>query len=60
MLHEELEYCVKRARQEAHRALASKRPEVAAAHRGLAIRYSARARILRQEQFHHRTQPETV
>ena len=45
----ELEYCMRRARQEAHRALACNEPEAAAAHQKLSIRYSARAFMLRAD-----------
>ena len=47
MIATELEYCLMRAREEAHRALRSSRPEVAAIHQRLAVRYSARAFMLR-------------
>lgn len=47
MIAEELEYCMRRAREEARRALRSNQPEVAAAHQRLSVRYSARAFLLR-------------
>jgi hypothetical protein len=47
MVNEELEYCLIRAREEAHRALRSNQPEAAAVHQRLSIRYSARAFMLR-------------
>lgn len=47
MVSEELEYCMMRAREEAHRALRSSQPEVAAVHQRMAVRYSARAFMLR-------------
>ena len=47
MVSEELEYCMMRAREEAHRALRSNRPEVAAIHQRMSVRYSARAFMLR-------------
>ena len=43
----ELEFCLMRAREEAHRALRSDQPEAAAAHQRLSVRYSARAFMLR-------------
>jgi hypothetical protein len=49
MTSNELEYCMMRAREEAHRALQSNLPEVASAHQRLSIRYSARAFLLRAE-----------
>lgn len=47
MTDDELEYCMMRAREEAHRALRSNSPETAAAHQRLSVRYSARAFLLR-------------
>lgn len=47
MISDELEYCLMRAREEAHRALRSNKPEVAAVHQRLSVRYSARAFMLR-------------
>jgi len=47
MVSEELEYCMMRAREEARRALRSNRPEVAAVHQRMSVRYSARAFMLR-------------
>jgi hypothetical protein len=47
MVNEELEYCLTRAREEAHRALRSNQPEAAAVHQRLSVRYSARAFMLR-------------
>lgn len=47
MVSNELEYCLKRAREESHRALRADRPEVAAVHQRLSVRYSARAFMLR-------------
>jgi hypothetical protein len=47
MVNEELKYCMSRAREEAHRALRSNQPEVAAVHQRLSVRYSARAFMLR-------------
>ncbi len=47
MVSNELEFCLKRAREEAHRALRSEQPEVAAAHQRMSVRYSARAFMLR-------------
>ena len=45
--HDEADYCMRRAREEARLALTADRPEVAAAHHGLSVRYSARARDAR-------------
>jgi len=45
--HSDTEYYLRRAKEEAHRALTSARPEVAAAHRGLSIGYSAKALLAR-------------
>jgi|GEM_PF-6405362 hypothetical protein len=45
----ELEYCMMRARQEAHRALACNEPEAASAHQQLSVRYSARAFMLHRD-----------
>lgn len=42
----ELEYCLKRAREEEIKALRCDGDAAAAAHRGLSIRYSARAFML--------------
>lgn len=39
----DLLYFMRRAREEAHSALKADKPEAAAAHRGLSIRYSAKA-----------------
>ena len=47
MTGNELEYCMMRAREEAHRALRSNKPEVAAAHQRMSVRYSAKAFMLR-------------
>lgn len=47
MVSNELEFCLRRAREEAHRALRSEQPEVAAAHQRMSVRYSARAFMLR-------------
>jgi hypothetical protein len=47
MVNNELEYCLTRAREEAHRALRSNQPEAAAVHQRLSVRYSARAFMLR-------------
>jgi hypothetical protein len=47
MVSNELEFCLMRAREEAHRALRSEQPEVAAAHQRMSVRYSARAFMLR-------------
>ncbi len=49
MTANELQYCMMRAKEEAHRALRSNVPEVAAAHRRMSVRYSARAFMLRAE-----------
>jgi hypothetical protein len=38
------EYFMRRAKEEARLALRSEKPEVAAAHHGLSVEYSARAR----------------
>jgi hypothetical protein len=40
----ESEYYMRRAREEARLALRSEKPEVAAAHHGLSVEYSVRAR----------------
>jgi len=40
----ESEYFMRRAKEEARLALRSEKPEVAAAHHGLSVEYSARAR----------------
>ena len=50
----ELEYCLKRARQEAHSALKTNVPEAAAAHQSLSVRYSARALLLRVQDTEER------
>jgi len=50
MIGSELEYCMQRARQEAHQALRSNQPEAADAHQRLSIRYSARAFMLRVDE----------
>jgi hypothetical protein len=47
MVSNELEYCLKRAREEARRALRADQPEVASVHQRLSVRYSARAFMLR-------------
>lgn len=47
MVSSELEFCLRRAREEARRALRSEQPEVAAAHQRMSVRYSARAFMLR-------------
>lgn len=47
MTEREVEYCMRRAREEAHLALTNDRPEVAAAHHGLSVQYAARARACR-------------
>ncbi len=39
----DLVYFMRRAREEAHSALKADKPEVAAAHHGLSVRYSAKA-----------------
>ncbi len=44
MDHSESEYFMRRAKEEARLALRSEKPEVAAAHHGLSVEYSARAR----------------
>jgi hypothetical protein len=41
-------YFMRRARDEAHRALRALSPDVAAAHHGLAVRYTMEARRARQ------------
>ena len=46
MASPELEYCLKRARDEERRAMQCNIPEAAAAHHGLSVRYSARAFML--------------
>lgn len=57
MASSELEYCMMRAREEARRALRSNRPEAAAVHQRLSIKYSARAFLLRadEQEFHDKT-----
>lgn len=47
MVSSELEFCLKRAREESRRALRSEQPEVASAHQRMSVRYSARAFMLR-------------
>ena len=42
----ELDYCLRRAREEARKASASDVPEAASVHRTLSMRYSARALLL--------------
>ncbi len=44
MDHTDSEYFMRRAKEEARLALRSEKPEVAAAHHGLSVEYSARAR----------------
>lgn len=44
MDHSDSEYFMRRAKEEARLALRSEKPEVAAAHHGLSVEYSARAR----------------
>lgn len=44
MDHNDSEYFMRRAKEEARLALRSEKPEVAAAHHGLSVEYSARAR----------------
>lgn len=39
----DLVYFMRRAREEAHSALKADKPEAAAAHRGMSVRYSAKA-----------------
>lgn len=46
MVETESEYCRRRANEEARLAAQAETPEAAAAHQGMAIRYSARALIL--------------
>jgi hypothetical protein len=50
MASNELEYCMMRAREESRRALRSNRPEAAAVHQRLSIKYSARAFLLRTQE----------
>jgi len=57
MLSKELEYCMRRAREESRRALRSNRPEAAAVHQRLSIKYSARAFLLRAEEDESRDSP---
>lgn len=47
MASPETEYYMRRAKEEARLALRSEKPEVAAAHHGLSVQYSARAFMLR-------------
>lgn len=44
MEHNDSEYFMRRAREEARLALRAEKPEVAAAHHGLSVEYAARAR----------------
>lgn len=46
----DLDYFMRRAREESRRALTCDRPEVAAAHHGLSVRYSAKALMARVDQ----------
>ncbi len=46
----ETRYFLRRASEEAHRALSADQPEAAAAHEALAVRYSAKAVNLLTEQ----------
>lgn len=45
----DLAYFMRRAREEAHSALKSNKPEVAAAHHGMSIRYSAKVLMVMAE-----------
>lgn len=60
MMSNELEYCMKRAREESRRALRSNRPETAAAHQRLSIKYSARAFLLRAQEDEFNEKPRTA
>ena len=44
-MNPDTEYLLQRAREEAHRALRSDQPQVAATHQALTVRYSAQAVI---------------
>lgn len=44
MDHNDSEYFMRRAKEEARLALRAEKPEVAAAHHGLSVEYAARAR----------------
>ena len=46
MTSRELDYCLRRAREETRKADTAKIPEAASVHRSLAMRYSARALLL--------------
>ena len=47
IVEKDVDYFLRRAKEEAHLALTADRSEVAAAHHGLAIGYSAKARMAR-------------
>jgi hypothetical protein len=51
--HSDSDYFMRRAKEEARLALRAEKPEVAAAHHGLSVEYSARARNAFFDGGHH-------
>lgn len=56
----ETEYFLKRASEETRRALTSEAPEAAEAHETMAVRYSAKALALLDEEDHERAPAATI